>query len=35
MIGEKSVTKRSGEVQNLSPLKIRARLENLMEGLAE
>ena len=34
MIGEKTVTKRNGESQPLSPEKIRLRLESLLEGLA-
>jgi hypothetical protein len=34
MLGEKTVIKRSGETQALSPEKIRIRLEALIEGLA-
>ena len=34
MLGEKTVIKRNGDSQVLSPEKIRVRLETLMEGLA-
>jgi len=35
MANDKYVVKRDGSQQAMDPVKIRARLENLMEGLAQ
>lgn len=35
MANDKYVVKRDGSQQPMDPLRIRARLENLMEGLAQ